>query len=311
MPVDMITASAISINGRVYVGGGTLIAAEHDDMTDVCYDICKYDPVKDEWSLLPAAPVRLFGVGQLNGKLVIVGGVHEEKGITGDVHVFEEDTQQWITSIPDPPMPTGLVWAKVACHSSAAIVWGMPDESVPSSLFIYNSQSSQWHSRAPPPLPVYSACSSAIIMNDKYYLAPGVKGVYDSETWPSSPAVFSLPLSTLLDPNAPLEPSSWECLPDMPSHAAHLATTGGCLLALGGLKQACDLQNGEEVAANLSPAVYAYCPATSSWVKIGDLPDLRVVPVITTLPSGELFIAGGLSPADEHKKVFTGVIKLI
>ena len=171
MPVDMITASAISINGRVYVGGGTLIAAEHDDMTDVCYDICKYDPVKDEWSTLPAAPVELFGVGQLNRKLVTVGGEYEEKGITGDIHVFGEDTQQWITSIP--PMSTGLCFVKVACHSSALVVCGMPDKSSPASLFIYNSQSSQWHSRAPPPLPFNCSCSSTIIMNDKYYLAPG------------------------------------------------------------------------------------------------------------------------------------------
>ena len=305
MPVEMLAASAAFISGRMYVSGSMI------SDKDVYQLVCKYNPVKNEWSTLPHAPVNLFGVGQLSEKLVIVGGSYEGEGETGlgYVYVFEEDTQEWVNSIP--PVPTALISAKVASHGSTLVVCGMPDESSPASLFIYNSQSSQWHSRAPPPLPFNCFCSSTLIMNDKYYLAPGIEGVIDSETWPSSPAVFSLPLSTLLDPNAPQTPSSWERLPDMPCPTAHLATTGGCLLALGGLKKACNLNNGQKVAAHLSTAVYVYCPATSSWVKIGDLKDLRLYSAITTLPSGELFIAGGLSPADEHNKVFTGVIKSV
>ena len=58
-----------------------------------------------------------------------------------------------------------------------------------------------------------------------------------------------------------------------------------------------------------STAVHAFCPATSnrSWVKIGDLPNIRYGPAITTLSSGELLIVGGLF---DEKKVIRGIIKI-
>ena len=273
--------------------------------------VTKYDPVKDEWSTLRRAPVELFGIGGLNGEPVIVGGKYDW-GTTGDVHVFEEDTLQWVNSIP--PMPTGLLGSVVTSHSSSLVVCGTPDRSSPVSLFVYNSQSSQWHSRSPPPLAFNTLYCSAVVVNDTYYIAAGSKGGLDSKNSPSSAAVFSIPLSTLLDPNAPQDPSTWQRMPDTPRHTSHLAATGGRLLALGGLRNACNIKNDKELASNITRAVHAYCPATSSWVKIGYLPDLRLGSAITTLSSGELFIAGGKLPADERDflycdgKAFIGII---
>ena len=302
----MRVAKATVINGMVYMGGGN---AEDDSHR---YLVSKYDPVKDEWTTLPPAPVKYFGVGQLNGKLVIVGGLKEKR--TRNVHVFEEDTQQWVKSIP--PMPRGLIYSTVVSHSSSLVMCGIPDGTSSTSVLVYNSQSSQWHLAAALPLTFNSILSSSVVVNDTYYIAVGAEGVIGQEKWPTSPAVFSLPLSTLLDPNAPQDPSIWQRMPDTPCHGSRLAATGGCLLALGGLRSACDdLGDNKAVAPILSTAVHAYCPATSSWVKIGDLPDLRHGSSITTLTSGELFITGGQIPNDEcdglilDNKVFRGIIK--
>ena len=38
------------------------------------YLIQQYSPTDDMWSTLSPAPVRWFGMGELNGQLVIVGG---------------------------------------------------------------------------------------------------------------------------------------------------------------------------------------------------------------------------------------------
>ena len=301
MPVVMSVPKITVINGIVYVGGGE---ADDDDDKNL---VSTYDPVKDVWDTLPPAPVRWFGVGRLNGKLVLVGGVYmykDEDGITGDVHVFEEDTQQWVKSIP--PVPAGLAASVVASHSSPLVVCG---SSSPLSVFIYSSQSSQWHSRSPPPFTfVPSFFSSAVVVNDTYYISAGPEGGLGSDSLPSSAAVYSIPLSTLLDPNAPQDCSTWQRLPDTPCHTSHLAATGGCLLALGGLRNACHLRDSQAIASNLTTAVHAYCPATSSWVKIGDLPGKRLLSAITTLSSGELFIAGGVGTNDERKKAFIGII---
>ena len=294
MPIEMVHARTVIINGIVYVGGGDTMDEDDDD----AYQVCKYDPVKNEWIILPPAPFKYFGFGRLNGKLVIVGGRNEE-GMSGDVHVFEEDRQQWVNSIPPLPTDSEVGSSLVVTHNTSLVVCGV---SSPPSMFVYNSQSSQWHSRAPPPLTFHTGFSSAVVVNDTYYTAVGVEGTGNSYQLPSSPAVFSHPLSTLLDPDVP---SAWQRMPDTPCHSSRLAATGGCLLALGGLTRPCNLRNDAAVAANLSSAVHAYCPATSSWVKIGDLSDLRLFPAITTLSTGELFIAGGAIPDDDQDDLLT------
>ena len=301
IPVKMRLSTTSVIDGMLYVGGG---------IPEEQYHVCKYDPVKNEWSILPPTPVDIFGVGKLNGKLVIVGGTSENI-VSSGVHFFDEDTQQWVQSIP--PMPTGVVLPLVVTHTTSLIVCGLTDESSPPapSMFIYCHQSSQWHSRAPPPLTFHTAFSSAVIVNDTYYIAVGTEGVMDADPLPSSPAVFSQPLSTLLDPNTP---STWQRMPDTPCHTSHLATTGGCLLALGGLHRACNIDDGAAIATNIATAVYAYCPAISSWVKIGDLPDKdkRAFSTITTLSTGELFLAGGVLPNKlrPSSQVFLGNINI-
>ena len=299
MPKGMTLAEGTVINGMVYIGGGS----EQQS-------IVKYDPVKNEWSTLPPAPVEIFGVGQLNGKLVIVGGVYPtEDETTGDIHVFEEETQQWVKSIP--PMPSRIAFTAVACHGSCLVVCGgtSSDESQSASVSVYSSQSSQWHSA--PPLPFSATQCSAVVLNDTCYVVAGCEGeigTADKIIQSSSQSVVSAPLSTLLDPNASRQASTWQRMPDTPFYLSALVATGGCLLAVGGYNKP---ETAEELQQNITTAVHAYCPATSSWVKIGDMSDQRAWPTITTLPSGELFVAGGASISDEendHKKVFIGII---
>ena len=304
IPVEMIYAKASVIDGMVCVGGGY---KENDDDNIMHHDIVyKYDSVKNDWSILPPTPVIGSGVGTLNGKLVIVGGMGEEV-YTNRSCVFEEDTQQWVESIP--LMPNGLSASLVITHNTSLIVCGTTDVSSPPSMFIYCHQSSQWHSRAPPPLNFHTVYNSAVIVNDTYYLSLGAEGGMLAEPLPSSAAVFSQPLSTLLDPNTP---STWQRMPDTPCHTSHLAATGGCLLALGGLHDACNIRDAS--VANITSAVYAYCPAISSWVKIGDLPDKGILSTITTLSTGELFLTGGWIPDEDDAlsftdKTFIGTIK--
>ena len=157
--VRMISAKASVINGMVYFSGG----AYDDDM----FHVYKYDSVKNEWSILPPTPVRYFGVGTLNGKLFKVGRESGELQSNG-VHVFDKDTQQWVESIT--PMPNGLLFSLVVTHTTSLIVCGMPNVSSPPSMFIYCHQSSQWHSRAPPPLNFDTEFGSAVIVNVTYIL---------------------------------------------------------------------------------------------------------------------------------------------
>ena len=403
MPEEMTLAQVTVINGMAYIGGGS------NDQS-----IVKYDPVKNEWSTLPPPPVMMFGVGQLNGKLVIVGGEYkkeeeeeeeeeeeveeeeveeeeveeeeveeeeeeeeeveeeeeeeeveeeeeeeeeveeeeveeeeveeeeveekeveeeeeeeeeveeeeveeeeeeeeeveeeeEEQGqrVTGDIYVFEEETQQWVKSIS--PMPSRLGLAAVVCHGSCLVVCGgtSPDDSPSASVSVYNSQSSQWHSAQP--LPFSATLCSAVVVNDTCYVAAGCDGevgTADKIIQSSSQSVAYAPLSTLLDPNASQQASTWQRMPDTPFCMSSLVATGGCLLAVGGYSKP---PENDDVEQNVT-TIHAYCSSTSSWVNIGDMPDQKIWATITTLPSGELFVGGGVCNDDDRKKVFIGII---
>ena len=298
MPGEITVGKTTVVDGCVYMGGADVL--------------CKYDPARDRWDTPWSAPVDAFGVGNLNNKPLVVGGRCNEKGVA-DVYIFEEDSQQpWVRF--EHPMPVGLAHVRVASHGSALVVCGMPDVLSPARVLVYDIQSSEWHHRTPP-VAFNSVYCSGVFMNNKYYLAVGAEGVFGSARHQSSPEVYCQPLSTLLDPMCSQEPFTWQRMPDTPCHRSHLAVTGGCLLALGGYHNACNLLDNEDVTGNVASEIHVYCPATTSWVKIGGLPGRRACFTTSTLSSGELFIAGGHIRSEESnrldmdKKVFTGIIK--
>ena len=95
----MLYPQAVAIGEVVYIGGG-----ETFNHGDDRYIIHKYHSAKDKWSTLPPAPVRLFGMGELNGKLVIVGGKTKQDEVTKKVYILSFDKSYDSMSIP--PMTT-------------------------------------------------------------------------------------------------------------------------------------------------------------------------------------------------------------
>ena len=67
LPTGLCSRKTTVINGKVYCGGVT-------DDDDGQYVVYCYNPSQDKWTTLPPLPVRRFGLGQVNGKLVAVGG---------------------------------------------------------------------------------------------------------------------------------------------------------------------------------------------------------------------------------------------
>ena len=315
MPEKIWWAQATVISGKVYVGGGMPTDSDSGRL------VYKYDPVRNKWSTLPPAPVDGYGVGQLNGRLVLVGGSPEGGGVTADIHVFDEETQQWVK--PLPPMPSALACAAVISHGSALVVCGgtSPGGNPSATVYVYNSESSQWHSA--PPLPFRRTLCTGAVINNMCYVAAGLETVFGDDmntaAWLNSEfarrSVVSAPLPILLDPNASSsQPSSvWKSLPDLPHLNPSIAAVGGCLLALGGHKEISSLDEATDDDA--ITAVHAYCPATSSWLQIGDLPTQHVFATTVPIPTGELLFAGGAKPGDkedeesEELSCYIGTIK--
>ena len=179
MPSIMIYAQTVLIRGKVYVGGGGVTILDSDseddseddsdnDSVDDDYLIQQYSPTDDRWSTLPPAPVRAFGMGELNGQLMIVGG-ETRRAVTGKVHAFDSSSQKWVESIP--PMPTARYNAAVFSQPSCLTVVGGrdQDEKELSNIEIFIPQTSQWHTASPAPSPLYNMTTTVI--HNKCFLA--------------------------------------------------------------------------------------------------------------------------------------------
>ena len=97
LPINFCNRKIVVIDGNVYCGGGL---SDENEFIVYCYNT-----PQDVWTSLLPLPVKWFGLGQVNGQLVAIGGKKENDLITSnDVYVYDGPSQMWEPTIP--PMPT-------------------------------------------------------------------------------------------------------------------------------------------------------------------------------------------------------------
>ena len=278
MPVGMFQAQGVVIEGKVYIGGGGTDNVASDSI------VFEYDPIEDSWAPLPPLPVSWFGVGQLSGELVAVGGKHGVNA-SDSVRVFDRVINQWKESIP--PLCSPRYAATVVSYQSLLLVCGgLCNAStggvdiVPTveALTVYDFR---WYIASHLPYLARSCLSSSIAIRDMFYLVGG----YQSTAASSAIGVsHCTPLSFLLSSGI-ITPCIWKAMANTPHIQTTAAYLGGCLLALGGTEE-----------AYMLPAyrsIHAYSSETNTWVYIGDLPYACCHCTAVSLPSGELLVLGG------------------
>ena len=276
---EMTGAQTVLIRGNVYVGG------------DDGYLIQQYSPTDDRWSTLPPAPVPWFGMGELNGQLVIVGGETRQGVVTGKVHMLDSSSQKWEESIP--PMPTARYSPAVLSQPSCLTVVGGKDQvNKLSNVEILIPQTFQWHKASSAPSPL--SFTTTTVIHNKCFLAQ-----YDN-----SSKVYQLCVSVHLATTTtgssvtPQVTTEWKVLPELPYQCFALGSLNGCLLAVG----------GEDWFSPIS-TVQCYSPITNTWARVGDLPEQRCYCSTVLLPTtGELLIMGGESRLFCHEKVWRATL---
>ena len=279
MPTGMAWAQAVVIRGIVYVGGGG---------TSSFYLIQQYSPTNDRWSSLPPVPVRCFGMGELNGQLVIVGGKTTQRDVTGKVHTLNSSTQKWVESIA--PMPTARDSPAVFSLPSCLTVVGGADQNGTnlSDVEIFMPHTSQWHKASPAPSPLYNMTTTVI--NNKCFIAE-----YDSTK--VYQLCVSLQQTTTDSANTPQVITEWTNLCDLPHKGCGLGSINECLLAVGG--------------GWLNPitTILGFSPITNTWKTVCELPEPRCVCTTVLLPTGELLVMGGWDgPGSYTNKVWRAAI---
>ena len=294
---------------KVYIGGGTQNYSQ----------VFQYNPSRDEWSCLPPCQVVGFGMAQFKGNLITVGGVPFSftgilrgitigllkrdlvKGlVTGKVYRFKEESQKWEEFLK--PMPTARHCVSVATTQSAIVASGGFMGVFCDTVEVYSSETSQWHTADP--LPVPCRAMTSVTIADTWYLLGGIGTDNEDLTtvlYVSLTTLAQKATSPTLQPASPM--SVWKTLPDTPLKASAAASLSGYLLAIG----------GRDDNTPASSAVYIFLPLTNSWVRVttGDLPEPRYNCTAVQLSSNRLLVVGGKDNQKKHTKtVFLGSITI-
>ena len=300
LPTNLNSGKTTSINGKVYCGGG-----DTDDDDD--YIVYSYDPFQDNWSTLPPLPVKWFGVGQVNGKLVAVGGRKKSDGRPAkEVFTYDERSRRWKTSIP--PMPNARYFPGVLSLQSALVVAGGKTSYTKhtDAVEIFKADSSQWYRTDR--LPTACRDISLIDINNTCYALGGYddpsnlnQALYTSVDDLLRNAV-PVNQTTHSDSNAVTQ-SAWKTLHNTPSYDPVPAMLANNLLAIGG-------RATSEFGAAEKKDVYMFSPSTDSWLYISDLPQPRSYTTAAVLSSTEILVIGGWCSDTRVNTTYKGTLQL-
>ena len=167
---------------------------------------------------------------------------------------------------------------------------------------VYSSETSQWHTADPLPVPC-GGMTSVTIADTWYQLGgAGNDGIYIA-------TILYAPLTSLIQKatspthHPASHTSGWKTLPDTPLLGSAAASLSGSLLTVGGYN----------VTTPSSPVLYIFFPLTNSWVRVitGDLPEPHYDCTAVQLSSNQLLVVGGKNDQEKRTKtVFLGFITI-
>ena len=169
LPVPMSVHQLVRIRSTIYCGGG------YTGKSNTARLVFQYNPKQDTWSQLSICPTHCFGLTQLDGKLVTVGGSRTDHLISiGDVYVFQ-DSETWENSII-PPLPTVRFYPTAFNYKSTLIVsggithWDIDNKlrTYTNVVEVFQTKTYQWHHAKP--RPVAHGSMSCAIVGDTCYL---------------------------------------------------------------------------------------------------------------------------------------------
>ena len=276
LPVGMIDAHVVCMNGAVIVGGGfttdALVAVPQRDEAR----LYSFRPgVDSAWTVINT-PTYLYALTEHDSQLLLVGGREYPSGqLTNKVFTLRDG--EFVETLP--PMREKRCRSSVVSHESILVVAGGFD-----NLAVYLSsvevfKDSQWMTAPSVPTVEYTVSAHH---GDMWYLMNSYNHV------------FYTSIRSLLSKK---HQSPWETLPSAPYDYSAVAFFGGRLLSIGG-------------GHTHTSFIHAFSTSSQSWEHVADLP----VPLINSgagvSPTEELIVVGGRDKEGRiSDRVFRAVFK--
>ena len=265
------------------------------------YLIYCYDPAQDIWTTLPPLPVGRIGLGQINEKLVTVGGItRDDRAVTDILYTYNKVSRMWEQEFP--PMPTARRSPSVLQIQLAFLAVGGIKEGnmVTNTVETLKLDVMQWYQCKAAKIPIGCLYMSLIAIGNICYIIGGSYGFYENTTFLNQ--VLYASIDDLLDSTVAASDSGtiWKSLPNTPRYVPTATVLAGRLLVVGGGNQP---KGGADMKE-----VYMYSDAANCWMYISDLPAPRSDMIVVALSATEIFVIGGYNKR-EVNTVYKGTLR--
>lgn len=276
----------------------------------------RYNSDSGTWAVLPDIPVKLFTIAQLNGQLLAVGGLDgSTNSLSKTIYVWDSSEEQWSPSLY-PSMPSGLSRPGCANYKHYLILaGGFASRVFSSAVAILDTQKKKWYAGPCLPSNTEGGIARTIVIGERVYML-----IHQRGTLTPTKFILHASLSTLIlygESGRTHDSSVWEMLSgDVLHYVTMIFSIGGMLLTVGEWPRgvATSVAVLEPISMKLpttkvSANIHLYNPDphTTRWVKVGELPEVMYDCACTMLPSGKLFVAGGLSGVKGRQKLVNSV----
>ena len=243
LPVEMVNAWAVFLDGTLHVGGGLTSGGLRDNAR--LYS-CK--PGGDGSWTATDTPTYNYSLTTYDSHLLLVGGrEYPSEQITNKIYTMIDGE---FTELLPPMKEKRQSTSVVSSGSVLAVAGGHDGSGLLSSVEVYNN--GQWTSGQS--LPDAWCNMKSVFHGDKWTL-------YGQGT-----EVYCVSLQSLVSGT---EQSPWETLPDVPLPYSAAAVFGGRILSIGGWDN-----------PNPTSSIHAYSPDTQSWIHVGTYLHHSIVRVV-------------------------------
>ena len=281
IPKKMSSLSSSTLDGAVYIGGGSQSEAGRPPTT-----VYRLDYNGGYWSELPQCefPVSFFSLATVGGSVHLVGGLYvtnkrpaDSGQLSNSVLTFTDD--KWMPCLP--PMLLGRCRSGVLGFQNHLVVaGGLTSKGRTASVEIITISSSNPHWISLPPLPKSLECPQVVVADGKLIIGLGVDAS-GKENW----SLFEASLESVKDYSNFRKPSSsfWSKYCDVPVKMATLTTHLDTLLVVGGH---CTEENDYG-------GVLAYSSNRERWYEMLHLSQVRYRPAVVIIGGRQLILLGG------------------
>ena len=293
----MTATQCTLIGSTLYFGGGETQSTQNEERDH----LFALNSPNNTLERQPKCPVIHFGLGNLGGKLALVGGrsPDDKMLLSSKVYVLEGMNESaWSSKLPclSVPRARACVISQTEDESSVCIaacggrVFDELNKEVSTSIVeVYHSGSPHWVRVTDLPAP--RAALRATVLHNTAYLMGG----YQNMGNPGKAECYSIPLCNLFHKDRRI---AWTTMKELPTESATPAHICGTLLAVGG-------------SVGEGKPVHAYNPNKRQWVHIADLTEGLSHATAAALPDGRVVIIGGRVNADtrnRNKKIFIATL---